>query len=408
MAINEFLSFATGAGANVLSQADYDALSARIAGFQSGTAKSAQVNKAIRQAAFIAAAMGKFAADNSGADSLDNGDLSAFLNNFKLALQLFIGSAGYGIDTGTANAYAVAFSPAVTALSDGMVVKFKAQNANTGASTFNPSGLGARPIVSNSGAALSSGMIPANGDIWLQYNSSIGTGSWVLLAGQNFGNAALATIMASMTDTTSGRLMPNGAWNLGSTYGGSDVDPNAIVATQFFRAYNSANLPTLNTFNGLHIQREAGGRATRLLFDTDSREFYIQFKNASGAWQSPAKIFGSNNVSPFIQTLLDDADAASAQTTLNGFGYNQTWQDVTASRALGTTYTNTSGRPIEVFINLDDNGAQVGVTININGISWTTTDPGGQAFMAPSFVVPPGNTYSITGGSTLRKWLELR
>lgn len=203
MATNEFLSFATGAGANVLSQADYDALTTRLSGFQSGTAKSAQVNKAIRQAAFIAAAMGKFAADNSGADSRDNGDLAEFLNNFKLALQLFIGAAGYGVDTGTANAYAVTFDPAVTTLTDGMILKFKAQNSNTGASTFNPNGIGAKPIVTNAGGVLTAGMIPADGDVWLQYNTSIGAGSWVLMAGDAASYQPLAgnlTALAGLTD----------------------------------------------------------------------------------------------------------------------------------------------------------------------------------------------------------------
>lgn len=30
----------------------------------------------------------------------------------------------------------------------------------------------------------------------------------------------------------------------------------------------------------------------------------------------------------------------------NSIGVNQTWQDVTASRTIGVTYTNTTGKPI--------------------------------------------------------------
>ncbi|MEI9692552.1 hypothetical protein V5074_05310 [Atlantibacter hermannii] len=79
MATNDFKPFATGAGANVMSQADYQALEALITGFQSGKASSAQVNKALRQATFISAALAQFVSDKTNSDVLDNGDLSGFV-----------------------------------------------------------------------------------------------------------------------------------------------------------------------------------------------------------------------------------------------------------------------------------------------------------------------------------------
>ncbi|WP_435607732.1 hypothetical protein [Pseudomonas knackmussii] len=91
------------------------------------------------------------------------------------------GALSYALDTGAANAYAAAYTPAITALTDGMVLRFKALNANTGASTFNPNGLGAKAIVGGAHAALQGGEIVANSDVWLQYNSSIGGGSWILV-----------------------------------------------------------------------------------------------------------------------------------------------------------------------------------------------------------------------------------
>lgn len=33
-------------------------------------------------------------------------------------------------------------------------------------------------------------------------------------------------------------------------------------------------------------------------------------------------------------------------------GYGQSWVDVTGSRALNTTYTNSTGRPIQVYVNV--------------------------------------------------------
>lgn len=91
------------------------------------------------------------------------------------------GALSYASDTGAANVYAAAYTPAITSLVDGMVLRFKAANANTGASTFNPNGLGAKPIVGGAHAALQGGEIVVNSDVWLQYNSSIGSGSWVMV-----------------------------------------------------------------------------------------------------------------------------------------------------------------------------------------------------------------------------------
>ena len=85
MATNDFKPFAAGAGANVMSQADYQALAALITGFQSGKASSAQVNKALRQATFVAAALAQYTANKSGLDVLDDGDLNGFISKMGTA-----------------------------------------------------------------------------------------------------------------------------------------------------------------------------------------------------------------------------------------------------------------------------------------------------------------------------------
>ncbi|EDI3769122.1 shikimate transporter [Salmonella enterica subsp. enterica serovar Newport] len=79
MAKNDFKPFATGKGANVTSQPDWEALPALLSGFTAGKASSAQVNKALRQASFIAAALAQYTASKSGQDVLDDGDLSGFI-----------------------------------------------------------------------------------------------------------------------------------------------------------------------------------------------------------------------------------------------------------------------------------------------------------------------------------------
>ena len=85
MSINDFKPFAVGPGANVTPQADWEKLPALLSGFMSGKASSAQINKAIRQAAFIAASLAQYTAEKSGEDVLDDGDVAGFIAKMSTA-----------------------------------------------------------------------------------------------------------------------------------------------------------------------------------------------------------------------------------------------------------------------------------------------------------------------------------
>ncbi|EMQ2227323.1 hypothetical protein WAS61_004681 [Citrobacter freundii] len=79
MAINDFKPFSVAGGANVISQADYEALAALSTGFISGVAKANEINKVLRQASFIAAALAQFVSDKGNVDVLDDGSVSGFV-----------------------------------------------------------------------------------------------------------------------------------------------------------------------------------------------------------------------------------------------------------------------------------------------------------------------------------------
>ncbi|WP_324029248.1 hypothetical protein [Pantoea sp. JZ2] len=98
MAANNFKPFAVGNGANVTSQTDYEALVALASGFQSGKASSAQINKVLRQASFIAAALAQYVANKSGQDVLDDGDVNGFIAKLVTGLgKDFMGNGAFGL-----------------------------------------------------------------------------------------------------------------------------------------------------------------------------------------------------------------------------------------------------------------------------------------------------------------------
>ncbi|EXF95813.1 hypothetical protein HK44_020735 [Pseudomonas fluorescens HK44] len=106
----------------------------------------------------------------SGAPLLPSGILQSIQN----------GNTSSAVDTGTANTYVCAFTPAITARSEQQPLRFKVKTSNTGASTFND-GLGAVALVGGAHSALQGGELVANGDAWVQWNTSIGGGSYILL-----------------------------------------------------------------------------------------------------------------------------------------------------------------------------------------------------------------------------------
>ncbi|WJV61046.1 phage tail protein [Pectobacteriaceae bacterium C52] len=86
MAENNFKPFATSAGANVISQADWEVLATLDTGFQGGKASSSQMNKAIRQSSVISSVIAQLIANRTGSDVLDNGDTATILTNLLAAL----------------------------------------------------------------------------------------------------------------------------------------------------------------------------------------------------------------------------------------------------------------------------------------------------------------------------------
>ena len=78
----------------------------------------------------------------------------------------------YVVDTGSADAYAVAPAPAYTAYFAGMQVIFKADNTNTGASTLNVNSLGAKTIKKNFNADLVAGDILAGQAVEVVYDGT--------------------------------------------------------------------------------------------------------------------------------------------------------------------------------------------------------------------------------------------
>ena len=109
-------------------------------------------------------------------------------------------------------------------------------------------------------------------------------------------------------------------------------------------------------------------------------------------------------------TPLRTAQAITALAP-EGIGVNQTWQSVT--RGAGTSYQNTTGRPIQVVMNFDGDFMNASFQVSQDNSTWLTvyTDGGdGGPAGGPSIIIPDNYYYRATtsGGATIAAWVELR
>jgi hypothetical protein len=184
---NDFLPFATGGGANVLSQAAYAALSAVSTGYQSGVAQSAALNKTWRQASIMAAVLAQLINNNAGQPAVDDGTTATLLANLTTAISVIARQNPVLTDTGTANAYVVANAAALGAYPtvSGLTIDVSIANTNTGPSTLNVDGLGAKPILGLGLQPLQGGELPQKGVACLMYvvASTVngGNGAWIVM-----------------------------------------------------------------------------------------------------------------------------------------------------------------------------------------------------------------------------------
>lgn len=225
MATNQYLPFATGGGANVLSPAAYQGLAARTAGFVAGTALSINLNTVWRQGSVAAAMLGQFVGDIGGFDALDDGSVTNLLTSFERSIQN--GKMNFATISGSANALIATLTPAPTALTAGIEFLGIIPATNTSAVLMNVNGIGNTAVTLPGGAALSGGELPAGSLAAFAFNGTsivvTAGASNVAGHGQNYYNTPGAisfTVPAGVT------LITAENWGGGAGGGGVGVGGN--------------------------------------------------------------------------------------------------------------------------------------------------------------------------------------
>ncbi|SRY14304.1 tail fiber protein [Escherichia coli] len=215
MAKNDFKAFATDRNANVMSQEEWEALPALISGFTAGKASSAQVNKVIRQASFIAAALAQFVSDKTQRDVLDNGDLPGFVE--------LLGS-GFAVE------YLSRKNPFGDIKSDG-TVQTALENLGLGEAAKRDVGTGAGQIPDMSAWSLPSGGVGMPNGIHFRYGYVTVTGDKVFST--PFPNQCFGIVF--------GQTYLNNEWLFGPAFLENSVNKNGFTFIDMGWSGNSVN-----------------------------------------------------------------------------------------------------------------------------------------------------------------------
>ena len=139
--------------------------------------------------------------------------------------------------------------------------------------------------------------------------------------------------------------------------------------------------------------------------------------SATAYYSTTARTSVAYRVVGYVESTQATAGTwATAPSTLQGYGgqalaamsslgYGQTWQQ--PSRTSGTTYYNTTGKPI--FLNVELAMASgTGYPLYVNGVeNHFIQNNGGTGNGVLTTIVPIGASYSVTAAS-IRQWNELR
>ena len=144
-------------------------------------------------------------------------------------------------DTGSANTYAIALTPAVTAYVAGQVFHFKAANASSGASTLNVNALGAKNIKKKNDQDIASGDIEQNAIVSVIYDGT----SFQMLSqlGTTGGSMSSFTLTG---DSGSNQTIEDG--NTVDIAGGTGID-TVVGSTDTVTVAIDSTVPQLATTN---------------------------------------------------------------------------------------------------------------------------------------------------------------
>jgi photosystem II stability/assembly factor-like uncharacterized protein len=317
--------------------------------------------------------------------------------DFEVHLADYVLQVPYGATTGSANTYAVTLDPAPSAYTDGMALAIKINVDNTGASTINVNGLGAKSIKKSNGNNVSSGNLKAGSIYTLRYN---GTNFILQGEGGEYGTATPDKVLSGYTIGTEEGIktgtMPN--------HGSKTFTPNDTTQTSGAGYYSGVTVnprPTLSG-NATPDQVLAGRTFYNNSYTRRTGTLVIPIPYSS-VWTQRTSSFDTTYIQGVAygnNMFVVVGSGGKLATSTDGI----TWTQRTSS--FDTTYIQDVAYGNNMWVAVGNSGK---LATSTNGITWTqrtssfsSTDIRGVAYGNNMFVVvgSSGKLATSTDGIT--------
>ena len=211
------------------------------------------------------------------------------------------------------------------------------------------------------------------------------------------GSGVITTVVVSSTITI---VCPSTA-TLGTT--------NAVqsrIAVIAIKNGSSAELGLVNMSGGSELDETGLISTTAIAAASNSATlYYSTAARSSVAYRLVGYVESTQATAGTWATAPSTIQGVGGQAfnNMSSIGYGQTFQSFTASRVSGTTYYNTTGKPIFVTIEYNSTLAPL---LNIGGTTATLVALNTTENI--SFLVPAYMSYSFTAASGINDWYEVR
>lgn len=184
----------------------------------------------------------------------------------------------------------------------------------------------------------------------------------------------------------------------------ASVSALALTADQLpYSTGGGAAAAAAFTATGRAIVGAATVAAARTAIGITTADPGLALVNAAVAHDQAAWTAGTATT-PSLPTPAQAKIAFSSQD----LGVGQTWQNVSGSRTAGTTYQNTTGKPIMISVRLSV-GALRDLEISANGTDWVKVATSGAIeAVSVSSIIPAGHYYRVLVSYGSNTWTELR
>jgi len=186
----------------------------------------------------------------------------------------------------------------------------------------------------------------------------------------------------------------------GGTLGFVTTVQGRIVLVEINNA-GTAELAIVNIAGGNDLSETGVINTTAIGTGSDSNNvFYSTTARTGVAYRVVCAVDAVNTGGAWGDPILVQGAGGNALTAMGSLGYGQTWQVVTGSRALDTTYYNTTGRPITVHANAYSATTPSSTIITVNGVAVSGSSSTSGYSSRVLAIVPPGGSYVISNNGT--------